>query len=281
MIVGNAWPGETLVGNVGGWKDPTTEFQRRWVQCDAGGGSCTYINKVASVDPETGSTYKVRQSDLGYTIRMRVTADVNNDFSNGGGSQLPDAVEVDTPQSAVVVPKPLPPAGGGGGGDPGGGGGNPGGDPGGGGGGLMPDTIAPVVSSFSATNKKFRVGSAATAVTARAAKAKKGTTFKFTLSEPGTAMLVFDKLAAGRKVGGKCVRPTRKNRKAKKCTRVSRVKPALVRAGLQAGSVSVPFSGRIGTKKLGVGSYRATLVASDLAGNVSAPARLKFRIVRR
>ena len=28
--------GETLAGTVGGWKDATTDFKRRWVRCDAG-----------------------------------------------------------------------------------------------------------------------------------------------------------------------------------------------------------------------------------------------------
>jgi hypothetical protein len=43
----------------------------------------------------------------------------------------------------------------------------------------------------------------------------------------------------------------------------------------------VPFSGRIGTKKLSPGRYRAVLRATDVAGNASKTKTLTFRIVRR
>jgi hypothetical protein len=47
-----------------------------------------------------------------------------------------------------------------------------------------------------------------------------------------------------------------------------------------AGKNVKSFSGRIGKKTLRPGTYRATLVATDAAGNRSLPKRLKFRIVR-
>ena len=109
-LAGEAYVGETLAGTVGGWKDPTTDFRRRWVRCDADGRACTYIQKVASTDPETGSTYVVRADDLGYTLRLRVEADVNNDLTPDGlDNHLPHSVEVDTPPSAVVTYRPSPP----------------------------------------------------------------------------------------------------------------------------------------------------------------------------
>ena len=40
------------------------------------------------------------------------------------------------------------------------------------------------------------------------------------------------------------------------------------------------FSGRIGRRALAPGSYRATLVARDAAGNASKAKRLGFRVVR-
>src|SRR4029077_6936522 len=67
-LIGDAYVGETIAGSVGGWKDPTTDFLRRWVRCDADGTACTYIQKSGSTDPETGSTYTVRPEDLGYTL---------------------------------------------------------------------------------------------------------------------------------------------------------------------------------------------------------------------
>ena len=81
---GDAYVGEILAGDVGGWKDPTTDFLRRWVRCDADGTACTYIQEVATTEPEDGPTYEVRADDVGYTLRLRVTADVNNDLTPDG-----------------------------------------------------------------------------------------------------------------------------------------------------------------------------------------------------
>ena len=101
-LTGKPYVGQTLAGSVGGWVDPTTDFLRRWVRCDASGGACTYIQKPASTDLEDGPTYIVRAGDVGSRIRMRVTADVNNDLTPDGlDNHLPHAVEVDTPPTAV------------------------------------------------------------------------------------------------------------------------------------------------------------------------------------
>ena len=58
------------------------------MRCDADGGACTYIQKVASTDPETGPTYVVRADDVGYTLRLRVEADVNNDLTPDGWTTI-------------------------------------------------------------------------------------------------------------------------------------------------------------------------------------------------
>ena len=47
-----------------------------------------------------------------------------------------------------------------------------------------------------------------------------------------------------------------------------------------ARTTSKRFSGRIGRKSLKRGRHRAVLVATDAAGNTSAPKRLTFRIAR-
>jgi hypothetical protein len=76
------------------------------------------------------------------------------------------------------------------------------------------------------------------------------------------------------------VKPTPKLRKKRACVRYV---PAgtLTRSKLAAGPHSTPFSGRIGKRALKPGSYRATLMATDAAGNKSAPKTVTFRIVRR
>jgi hypothetical protein len=242
--------GDTLAGSVGGWKDPTTEYTRRWVRCDPDGTACTSIYQDKTTDPETDSTYTVREDDIGYTIRMRVTADVNGDISdNGVDDHLPHATEVDTAPSAVVTRRPV--------------GVGPGG---------VSDTDPPVVTGLHATNSKFRA--------AKRAKAKKGTTFKFKVSEDVSGKFTFTRRAPGRKAGKKCVKPTRKNHKHKRCTR-SLTAGTYGRGGLKAGNVSVPFSGKVGKRKLKPGAYRATLVVTDPAGNKSKPATVKIKIVRR
>jgi hypothetical protein len=47
------------------------------------------------------------------------------------------------------------------------------------------------------------------------------------------------------------------------------------------GANKVRFRGRIGGRRLRPGRYRLVANATDLAGNVSKPARTAFRIVRR
>jgi hypothetical protein len=44
---------------------------------------------------------------------------------------------------------------------------------------------------------------------------------------------------------------------------------------------SFGFTGRLRNKRLAVGRYRLAAKATDTAGNVSAPERIAFRIVRR
>jgi hypothetical protein len=258
-IVGAPFIGETLAGTAGGWKDPTTEFSRTWLRCDAGGGACTPIAG------ETGSIYLIRADDAGSTLRMRVRADVNGDLGNGGADDPPYAIEVDTAPTAVIAARPVPPV-------------LQPPNPVPPGGGAAADTLAPVVSALKVTNKKFAVAAPPTALVAR--RAPKGTRFTFRLSEAATATLRIDRLLPGRKVGRACRKPTRTNRKAKRCLRPVKA-GTLTRRNLKAGRVSIAFSGRIGKKKLRPGSYQVTVVAKDAAGNRSKPARATFRIVRR
>jgi len=230
-------------------------FDRRWVRCDADGGACTYIQEVASTDPETGPTYVIRADDLGYTLRLRVTADVNNDTLH---NVLPQATEVDTAPSAVVTNRPLPSA------PPG----PPGGGPGGGGpgGGGAPDIVAPVITGVSLTKAKFVAG--------------KGTTFNFRVSEPGSVRIVISKSTTGRKVGKTCKPKTRKNRRKKRC-KYQKTVTTINRPSVAAGNVSIRFTGKIGKRKLAPGTYRATFIVRDAAGNTAKAVTLVFKIVRR
>ena len=138
------------------------------------------------------------------------------------------------------------------------------------------DTTAPLLANAKVTNRVFARTRKATPVDARA---KRGTAFVYSLSEAAVVTIKLQRRVAGRRKGGRCVKPTRKLARAKRCNRYVTA-GKLTRAGVP-GKVSVPFSGRIGKRALPLGSYRATLTAADLAGNRSKPSRLAFRIVRR
>jgi uncharacterized delta-60 repeat protein len=158
--------------------------------------------------------------------------------------------------------------------------------PGGGGPGPVPpappppDGIAPGLDSLTAT-RAFAAASRGDAVlTGRRRRAPIGGTVRYTLSEAATTTFTVEKATAGRKVGKRCVKPTRSNRKRSRCTRYVRVRGSFTHQGA-AGRNSFKFSGRVRNRKLAVGSYRLVATAEDAADNKSAKKRRNFRIVGR
>ena len=135
----------------------------------------------------------------------------------------------------------------------------------------LPD-FPPVFLSASMTNRAF-------AVVPRKRKPPRGTRFRYRLSEKATVRIVIQRRRAGRRVGGRCVKPTRRNRRRPKCKRF--VRRGTLRAPGKAGRNSKRFGGRIRGKALRRGRYRAVLRATDAAGHKAKPRRLAFRIVRR
>jgi DNA-binding beta-propeller fold protein YncE len=120
------------------------------------------------------------------------------------------------------------------------------------------DIVAPSVSRLRLTNRRFRVGRAATAVLA--GRVRVGTTFRYTLSEPAAVTVAFQRALRGRG-------PRRRA-------------GTLSRTG-QTGPNRLAFSGRIGRRKLRPGAYRAVVTATDSSGNRSRAAVVRFRIVAR
>jgi hypothetical protein len=153
------------------------------------------------------------------------------------------------------------------------------GGPGGGGGGGGGDTDAPVFLSARLTNTTFAVNPRGPAETPVGSAAKRGTTFVYSLSEAARVVFTIHAKKPGRRVRGRCVKPTPRNRNRRKCTRFVRF--GRFAQSASAGQNRKKFSGRIGRRSLRPGRYRATLVATDAAGNRSAPRRLNFRVVRR
>ncbi len=148
--------------------------------------------------------------------------------------------------------------------------------------GAVRDTSAPIVSRLGLTNNPFVVGGS-TPTFGRAAKKakrhKKGTTFRYTLTEPATVRIVIAQAGSGRRRGRGCVAPTRRLGKARRCVRLS-TRATLTRTSHQ-GANRVAFSGRIGSKALKPGRYQATITATDAAKNTSKPQTIAFTIVRR
>jgi hypothetical protein len=146
-------------------------------------------------------------------------------------------------------------------------------------GGGSGDTTAPVLLSASLSPKTFAVNRKGAAETPVAAKAKRGTTFRYRLSEAARVVFTIQHATRGRKVGRTCRKPTRANRRKRACTRYVAAGRFAIQA--PAGANSKRFSGRIGRRALPPGRYRAVLVATDGAGNRSSPKRLAFRVVKR
>jgi len=92
-VTGDAIVGSTLTATLGSWDDPSATLDFVWRRCDSS-GSCT------TIDGANGLTYTLTAADVGYTIRVRVTA------TNEGGS----TVARSTLTAAVALPVPVPPA---------------------------------------------------------------------------------------------------------------------------------------------------------------------------
>ena len=86
--------------------------------------------------------------------------------------------------------------------------------------------------------------------------------------------------SSGRRSGARCVKPTRANRGARRCTRYRTMPGSFTHRGV-AGANTFNFSGRLGNRKFPAGRYRLQAIATDAAANHSAPAHARFTITRR
>jgi hypothetical protein len=151
-----------------------------------------------------------------------------------------------------------------------GGGGAPGGQPG------QPgqdgsDRLAPRISGLRLSSRSFR------SVPRRGRRA--GANLSLTLSEAASAEVRVYRRVTGRRVGGRCVRTTRSNRRARTCLRDVRVRGSITKQ-LGAGSGTIRISGRVGGKRLATGRYKLVVVARDAAGNRATSSGVTFRITR-
>jgi hypothetical protein len=137
--------------------------------------------------------------------------------------------------------------------------------------------LAPALTNVGVTNKVFApVGKVG------ATRVKRGTRFRYTLSEPARVRIRIERVLPGRvRVRGTrrtCVKPTARNRRARRCKRYRRVTTLV--AEERAGRQSTAFTGRVRGRALRRGAYRARLVAFDALGARSRETRIALRIVR-
>jgi streptogramin lyase len=138
------------------------------------------------------------------------------------------------------------------------------------------DTTPPAISGLRLTSPTFRA--VARAVSPAGRRAPFGTTISFVLSEAASVQMRFQRVQPGRLVAGRCVTPPRSAKRLRGCTRL--VAAGTVRVSGVPGLNRRVFRGRIGGKALPPGAYRLVLTATDAAGNGSARATSRFRVVR-
>jgi hypothetical protein len=138
-------------------------------------------------------------------------------------------------------------------------------------------TAAPAISAVSQSRSRWRRGNRLAYITSKR-KPPIGTVFSFSLSEPATVELTFNRRLPGRRVsGGKCVAQTRNNTHKARCQRT--VNAGSLHRTAHAGMNELHFFGRLSpTKRLAPGRYTVTIIATNTAGQ-SKPRRLTFTIV--
>ena len=95
-ITGDAQVGEALTAQDGTWTNTPTSFAYQWQRCDSDGTGC------AAISGATGKTYGVRLVDLGFRLRVEVTA--RN--SGGAGSATSDVTPIVDPTTVITNKRP-------------------------------------------------------------------------------------------------------------------------------------------------------------------------------
>jgi hypothetical protein len=140
-----------------------------------------------------------------------------------------------------------------------------------------PLPVAPVLASLTQSHRTWRAGKKLASLAKKSAPA--GTVFSLTVDEPTTIAFAFTQKIAGRRVNGRCVATTRKNRSRPGCKRTV-TRGTLSMSG-HAGTNKVTFQGRISrSKALRAGRYTVTVTATNAAAQHSAAKALSFTIVK-
>ena len=131
---------------------------------------------------------------------------------------------------------------------------------------------APSITGLRQARRMWREGTRPVTI----ARAATGTVFTFDLTAAARVTVTFIGKVAGRRVGGRCVAPTRANRHRPSCART--VSPGRLSFAGDAGANAVSFDGLLGRHLLPVGQYAARFTASNAHGQAT-PVGLTFTIV--
>jgi hypothetical protein len=216
-------------------------------------GAPAFVNSAAGDFHELSSS--ITTIDLGVNSPLNGTTDLDGNPRQLGASTdigayeliPPLVVPVLIPAGAAPVPAPAP----------------------------TPPTVANAAQSNSTWSEGNKLASFS-----RRKKRPVGTTFSFTLNEPASVTFAFTQLLSGRKIKGKCVAQTKKNRQKPPC-KLMVTRGTLSFTG-HNGMNKVVFQGRISrSKKLALGHYTLLITATNTAGQHAIAHSLNFTIANR
>ena len=98
-ITGSVVEGQTLTGSTGTWSGAPTSYSYQWQDCNALGEGCLGVSGA------TGLAYKLTASDIGWTIRLAVSA--TNEGGMGEATSSPTALVVAAPPPPPPPPPPV------------------------------------------------------------------------------------------------------------------------------------------------------------------------------
>ena len=130
----------------------------------------------------------------------------------------------------------------------------------------VPPVVRPPITIDRITNLKITPSTfVAAARGGSVAAARTGALVTYRGSQPAQIQYFVQRRLTGRRVGAKCVKPTRGNARRRACIRYVAA-GSFRRTDRAAGNVRFRFTGRVGGRKLAVGQYRLRVVPKNSAG---------------
>ena len=140
---------------------------------------------------------------------------------------------------------------------------------------FAPSVIRPDLTRLKVKPRTLHRGSALP----KLSRARKGTRISFRLSTPAKVRFAFAKALAGRKVGKRCRKPRRSNRRKRRCNRYKAAGSFILNA--KQGANNVAFAGRLSRRRrLALARYKLTATPADSSGLRGKARTVKLRVVR-